>query len=196
MIEPLSPALRSSRRSPLSRKAEVGVSVPGLPPRAARRHRHIDSIVVAVRVHPVIMAGGSGTRFWPLSRSHRPKQLLPLTGGRALLVETVERVRPLAPAADTYVVWGAAHAAQIRRLLPRLPRANLLVEPAPRNTAPCIALAAAVVARKDPQGILLVLPSDHHVALDDAFRAALRAAVRWTPSTGQGERFSKWSLLQ
>jgi len=129
-----------------------------------------------VSLHPVIMAGGSGTRFWPLSRKSRPKQFLPLAGTQALLVEAAARVRPLAPPEQTFVVCGQAHAASVRELLPELPAANVLVEPLARNTAPCVALAAAVVAAQDPEGILLVLPSDHHIADAEGFRAALQAA--------------------
>ena len=131
-----------------------------------------------MKIYPVIMAGGSGTRFWPLSRRDRPKQFLPLTGGATLLEATVERLPPLAPIQRTYVVCGPNHVTRVRRLMPRLPRANLLVEPCPRNTAPCVGLAAVHVNRRDPQGIMAMLPADHHVASPQAFRQALAAAAR------------------
>ncbi|MGC4117497.1 MAG: sugar phosphate nucleotidyltransferase [Myxococcales bacterium] len=123
------------------------------------------------------MAGGSGTRFWPLSRKSRPKQLLSLTGEGPLLSLTAGRVGPLAPLAQTYVVCGKAHAATARKLLKGMPAKNVLVEPAARNTAPAVALAAAVVARKDPAGILIVLPSDQYVRDTAGFRKALKAAA-------------------
>jgi mannose-1-phosphate guanylyltransferase len=130
-----------------------------------------------VKIFPVVMAGGSGTRFWPLSRARRPKQFLPLTGGAPLLAETVARLPPLARIGRTLVVCGRAHVAAVRRILPRLPAENLLVEPCARNTAPCVGLAALHVARRDPRGVLAMLPADHHVARPDAFRDALAAGA-------------------
>jgi mannose-1-phosphate guanylyltransferase len=124
------------------------------------------------------MAGGSGTRFWPLSRQRRPKQMLALAGKAPLIVQTAQRIRPLAPSSRTFVVCGRAHAPAVRKLLRGLPAKNILVEPVARNTAPCIGLAAAVVAHRDPRGILVVLPSDQHVADGDRFRAAIASAAR------------------
>jgi mannose-1-phosphate guanylyltransferase len=131
-----------------------------------------------MKIFPVVMAGGSGTRFWPLSRARRPKQFLPLTGGAPLLAETVARLPPLARIDRTFVVCGRAHAAAVRRILPRLPARNLVVEPCARNTAPCVGLAALHVAARDRHGVLAMLPADHHVARPDAFRAALAAAAK------------------
>jgi mannose-1-phosphate guanylyltransferase len=131
-----------------------------------------------MRIFPVVMAGGSGTRFWPLSRRDRPKQFLPLDGEEPLLAATVARLPPLARIDRTYVVCGPNHAASVRRILPRLPRPNLLVEPCPRNTAPCIGLAALHVHRRDPRGVMAMLPADHHVARPAAFRQALDAGAR------------------
>src|SRR5579872_5904021 len=128
-------------------------------------------------IHPVILAGGSGTRFWPLSRKRRPKQFLPLAGKRPLLVETVERLRSLAPIADVLVVAGEIHGSSIRRLLPRLPRRNLLLEPVPRNTAPAIGWAATRLLARDPDALLAVLPSDHHIRDVAKFRALLGAGA-------------------
>lgn len=130
-------------------------------------------------IYPVIMAGGSGTRFWPLSRRDRPKQFLPLTGDHPLLAATVARLPPLARLDRTYVVCGPNHAALARRLVPGLPRANLLVEPCPRNTAPCVGLAAIHVARREATGVVAMLPADHHVGSPPAFRRALAAAARF-----------------
>jgi mannose-1-phosphate guanylyltransferase len=128
-------------------------------------------------IFPVVMAGGSGTRFWPLSRAARPKQFLALSGDAPLLVETVARLPPLAGIERTYVVCGPLHAPAVRELLPAMPRENLLVEPCARNTAPCVGLAALHVARRDPGGILAMLPADHHVARPERFRAALAAGA-------------------
>jgi mannose-1-phosphate guanylyltransferase len=128
-------------------------------------------------LHPVIMAGGSGTRFWPLSRKSRPKQFLPLASALPLITETANRLPPLSRMQDCWVVCGAAHAKAVHALLPKVPRAQVLVEPVARNTAPAIGLAAAAVAQKDPAGILVVLPSDHHVGDVQGFRDALAEAA-------------------
>ena len=129
-------------------------------------------------VYPVVMAGGSGTRFWPLSRQRCPKQFLPLVGDVPLLAATVARLPPFARLDHTYVVCGPSHAPVVRRILPALPPENLLVEPCARNTAPCVGLAALHVARRDPRGVMVMLPADHHVARPAAFRDALGTAVR------------------
>jgi len=121
-------------------------------------------------LHAVILAGGSGTRFWPLSRKRRPKQFLPLTGDAPLIVETFRRIEPIARHA--WVVCGQEHAAAVSLLLPDV---QVIVEPAAKNTAPAIALAAA---RVDPDAILMVLPSDHHISRPHAFRDALQLAAR------------------
>ena len=128
--------------------------------------------------HAVILAGGSGTRFWPLSRAKKPKQFLPLVTGRTLIAETFLRVEPLCGAVRTWVVCGKDHVEGVREALPALPQAHLVVEPAARNTAPAIGLACVHALREDPQATLMVLPSDHHVARPEAFREALSAAVR------------------
>jgi mannose-1-phosphate guanylyltransferase len=131
-----------------------------------------------VKIYPVIMAGGSGTRFWPLSRRSRPKQFLPLAGDAPLLAATVARLPPLATPDRTYVVCGPQHSAAARRMVAQLPRENFIVEPCARNTAPCVGLAAIHVATRDPKGIIAMLPADHHVSREDAFREALAAAAR------------------
>jgi len=128
-------------------------------------------------LHAVVMAGGSGTRFWPLSRKARPKQFLALATDRPLIVETVNRLKGLVTPGRTYVVCGPVHARAVRRMLPRLPARNVLVEPIARNTAPAIGLATLQVQARDPEGVLAVLPSDHHVADVAAFRAVLARAA-------------------
>lgn len=129
-------------------------------------------------LHAVLLAGGSGTRFWPLSRAQKPKQFLRLVTARTLLAETYARVLPLAPPARTWVVCGRAHVDGVRDALPDLPAAHLIVEPAARNTAPAIGLAAVHALREDREAVLLVLPSDHHIAEPERFRDALQTAAR------------------
>ncbi len=130
------------------------------------------------------MAGGAGTRFWPRSRVHTPKQLLALRGGRSLLQETVARVSPPIARARVLVVTARAHARAVARQLPRLGPGAVLVEPRGRNTAAAIALAALHVARRAPDAVLTVLPADH--AIDDlaTFRADLRVALGVAERTG------------
>lgn len=129
-------------------------------------------------VFAVIMAGGSGTRFWPLSRSARPKQFLPLTSDKPLIAETMNRIAGLATPRRSFVVCGAKHERAVKQALPKLPAKNVLVEPEARNTAPAIALATAHVAHAEPQGVIVVLPSDQHVADLDGFQASLDEAIR------------------
>lgn len=127
--------------------------------------------------HPVVPAGGSGTRLWPLSRRSRPKFLLPLESGRSLLQGTVQRLGTLAPPSRLLVVTGAAHADAVRAQLPTLPAGNVLVEPEPRESAPAIALAAAVALTRDPDAVTGSFAADHLVRDLDAFETAVRAAV-------------------
>ena len=129
-------------------------------------------------VFTVIMAGGSGTRFWPLSRTARPKQFLPLTTKQPLIAETMKRTAAFSTPARTSVVCGARHAALVKKALPKLPAKNVIVEPEARNTAPAIALACAHVAHQAPGGVMIVLPSDQHVADVPAFKKAVEEAVR------------------
>jgi mannose-1-phosphate guanylyltransferase len=122
------------------------------------------------------MAGGSGTRFWPLSRKARPKQLLPLAGATSLLHRTVERIAPLVPPERVLVVTSEALLEASRAELPMLPPENFLSEPVGRNTAPCIAWAAATIQRRDPNGLLAVLAADQHVTDEAGYRAVCARA--------------------
>ncbi|GAO04346.1 mannose-1-phosphate guanylyltransferase [Anaeromyxobacter sp. PSR-1] len=131
-----------------------------------------------MKIYPVIMAGGSGTRFWPLSRRNRPKQFLALAGDAPLLAATVGRLPPLARPKDTFVVCGPRHAAAARRMVAQLPKENFIIEPCARNTAPCVGLAAIHVAAKDPEGVIAMLPADHHIGRPEAFRDAVAAAAQ------------------
>jgi mannose-1-phosphate guanylyltransferase len=128
-------------------------------------------------LHVVLLAGGSGTRFWPWSRAHRPKQLLALTGGAPLLVETWRRARALVPPSRLWVVAPRPLLRAVRRLLPELRRDRLIVEPEPRDTGPAIALACATLAREHPAAVAAVLPTDHVVRDLRAFASAVEVAT-------------------
>lgn len=123
----------------------------------------------------VIMAGGAGERFWPMSRRPRPKQLLPILSGRTMLQETVARLRPLFPAARTVVVTNCAHAAEVRRQLPQV--RHVIAEPVGRNTAPCIALAAATIRQRDPAAVLAVVPADAWIGDVGCYRQVMARAL-------------------
>lgn len=130
------------------------------------------------RSFAIIMAGGSGTRFWPLSRAERPKQLLTLAGGEeSLLQATVRRVQRVIASDDVLVVTSERLADATRAQLPDLPPQNVLAEPTTRNTAPCIGWAATRVMRQDPEAICVVLPADHHIADEDGYAATLETAL-------------------
>src|SRR5262245_31914685 len=124
----------------------------------------------------VVMAGGSGTRFWPKSRAHHPKQFLAIGSDRSLLRETVERVAASVGHERVLVVTGAAHAQHATSALPELPRENILVEPEGRNTAPCIGWATRTILSRDPSARIAVLPADHYIGDVAGFRAHLDAA--------------------
>src|SRR5262245_47344739 len=106
------------------------------------------------RLWTVIPAGGSGTRLWPLSRSHSPKFLHPLVGDRSLLQSTVDRLAPACPPERTLVVCGSLHVDAVRDQLPHLPAENIIAEPAPRGSGSAIGLAAAIIAHRDPTAIM------------------------------------------
>jgi mannose-1-phosphate guanylyltransferase len=127
-------------------------------------------------LHAVVMAGGSGTRFWPKSRRGRPKQLLRLYGEATMLQQTVARVAPMVPAERVRIITGADQAEAVRAQLPELPAGNVVAEPCPRDTAPCVGLAAAIIARDDPDGTMIVMPADHVIRPSEAFLQTVRAA--------------------
>lgn len=129
-----------------------------------------------MKLTALILAGGGGTRLWPLSRRARPKQFLTEFGGTSLIAQTYERVASLSPANRLWVVAGRSHAAPIREHLPMLDAAHLVQEPAAKNTAPAIGLACAAIAAENPDAVVAVLPSDHVIRKPDRFRALLAAA--------------------
>lgn len=137
-------------------------------------------------LYAVIMAGGAGTRFWPASRTLRPKQLLPLAGNEdePLLAATVRRILPMCPPDRVVVATGRHLVEATREVLPDVPAANFLAEPVARNTAPCIGWAAATIRRREPDATVMVLPADHHVADEASFRAVLARAVAAAESGG------------
>jgi mannose-1-phosphate guanylyltransferase len=128
-------------------------------------------------LHAVIMAGGFGTRFWPLSRTQMPKQLLDLTGGRTMIQAAVDRLGDLVPPQRTLVVTNRQLVEPIAAQLPQLPAANIVGEPCKRDTAPCIALAAHLVSHSDPDAVMAVMPADHLISPSEKFREAIAAAV-------------------
>jgi len=127
-------------------------------------------------LHAVVMAGGSGTRFWPMSRRSRPKHLLALVGGESLLQQTLRRIEPLVPPERTWVITGADHAAEVRRQLPGLPAESIVAEPCRRDTAPCIGLAATLVGRTDAAAMMVVMPADHVIEPEKEFKRAIDLA--------------------
>ncbi|MBM4343814.1 MAG: mannose-1-phosphate guanylyltransferase [Deltaproteobacteria bacterium] len=132
----------------------------------------------ADRLVCAVMAGGSGTRFWPLSRKGEPKQLLRFFGDSTLLRATVDRIAPICPAERRLVITAAHLVDAVRDVLPELGPGQVIGEPAPRNTAPCMAVAAMVARAIDPDAILALLPADHWVADAGAFQRALAQAAQ------------------
>lgn len=127
-------------------------------------------------LYAVIMAGGRGERFWPAGRRARPKQLLPLLGSGTMIEETVQRLFPLLAPERILVVTNQAFAGKIRNLLP-IPAENVIGEPCGRDTAPCVALAAALIRRRDPDATMVLLPADHVIRPARIFQETLAAAA-------------------
>lgn len=129
-------------------------------------------------LHAVIMAGGGGTRFWPRSRARRPKQFLALTGERTLLQQAFDRLEAVVPQENTWVITGQQHANEVAKQLPALPREHIVGEPCGRDTAPCIALGAALIAQQDAEGIMVVTPADHLIEPAVSFQRTIQVAVQ------------------
>ncbi|MEX2585210.1 MAG: mannose-1-phosphate guanylyltransferase [Balneolaceae bacterium] len=128
-------------------------------------------------IHAVIMAGGSGTRFWPRSTNTEPKQFLNLFGDRSLIQNTVDRLQGLIPESNCWVVTNEQYVDLVRSHLPEIREEQIIAEPVAKNTAPCIASAAALIRRVDPEGVMVVLPADHVISDPDAFRRTLTTAI-------------------
>lgn len=127
-------------------------------------------------MYAIIMAGGTGTRLWPRSRSQKPKQFLPLLGERTMIQDTVDRVAPLVSPEHTLIVTGSDYAALTAEQLADVPAANIIGEPSGKGSAPAIGLGALAIGRDDPSGVMVVLSSDHLIRNVAAFREALKAA--------------------
>jgi mannose-1-phosphate guanylyltransferase len=125
-----------------------------------------------------VLAGGSGTRFWPLSTAQHPKQLLPLAGDRPLLVQAIERLQGLVPAERTIVLTGPFLVDRVAELVPHVPRGNIWAEPRAASTAPALVWAADGIARQDPGASMVSLHADWAVDNDRAFRAAAKHALQ------------------
>jgi mannose-1-phosphate guanylyltransferase len=149
----------------------------------------------------VIMAGGRGERFWPVSREKTPKQLIKLLGEKSFLQEAVARVLPLVPLKNIFIITNAAQAAEVRKQLPKLPKENIVGEPIGRDTCAAVALGASLVGARSTTGVMAVLPADHVIPdekkfqqiVNDSFEVAAKGQVIVTigikptePATGYG----------
>lgn len=128
-------------------------------------------------MYVVIMAGGSGTRLWPKSRVSKPKQFHSLTSKHSLLQETVNRLAPVTHAEDMYIIAGKSHLDSIRQQVAEIPKDNVVSEPVGRNTAPAVAVMAALIHKRDPNAIMVVLPADHYITKNDEFRRLVVKSV-------------------
>jgi mannose-1-phosphate guanylyltransferase len=126
--------------------------------------------------YALIMAGGGGTRLWPMSRQDTPKQLLPLVEDDSMFSVSVKRLAPLFTPEQIYVVTGQRYLAAFRADAPDIPEANFIIEPYGRDTAPAAALGLAVIYQRDPQATVAIMTADHHITKKDRFRDALAAA--------------------
>src|SRR3984957_17907870 len=131
----------------------------------------------SIDFRPVILAGGSGTRFWPRSRRARAKQVLALDGERSMIQQTVERLKPLASLEKTWVITNEFLAHELADQLTGMPRNQIVEEPVARNTAPACGLAAFLIERDNPEAVLGVFPSDHVIADEPRFLKALQKGI-------------------
>ncbi|HXY09538.1 MAG TPA: mannose-1-phosphate guanylyltransferase [Terriglobales bacterium] len=127
--------------------------------------------------YPVILAGGRGTRFWPMSRKRRAKQLLALDGRETMIQQTVRRLLPLAPAKHCWVITNHDLHRELVRQLPRLSRRQIIPEPVGRNTAPAVGLAAFLLLRRDPAALIGMFPSDHVIEQESGFQELVRKGI-------------------
>src|SRR5271166_6026379 len=136
-----------------------------------------ESVAKTSNFYPVILAGGRGTRFWPLSRKKRAKQLLALDGAQTMIQQTVARLLPLAPAKKFWIISNEDLRSAIAKQLPKLPKAQILAEPVGRNTAPAIGLAAFLLLREDPAAVIGMFPSDHVIADEPRYCETLQRGI-------------------
>lgn len=137
----------------------------------------------------LIMAGGEGKRFWPLSSKERPKQFLSLIGERSMIRQTVDRVLPLIPIENVFVVTVKRYAEETLRHIPELPEENLILEPEGKNTAPCIAYGTLRIMSRFDDAVTVVLPADHAIGDGESFRDVLRFAAETAVSELSGGEF-------
>lgn len=130
-----------------------------------------------MELRAVIIAGGIGTRFWPLSRKHKPKQFLPIISEKTMVEETVNRILPLLSPSQIYTVANFEQTQTLRKLLPKLPEKNLLVEPRGKNTAPSLMLATAWIYLQTPKAVIAALPSDHLIKDSSLYLQILKAGA-------------------
>lgn len=128
-------------------------------------------------LYTVIMAGGRGERFWPLSMDKLPKPFMPLLGSRSLIQDTVDRIQPLVPLERIFISLGPTHLEIARQQLPQLPLENFIVEPVGRDTSACLGFSALHIEKRDPEGLMLALPADHYVREPDAYLRTIQAGV-------------------
>src|SRR5438093_9586722 len=121
----------------------------------------------------IIMAGGRGERFWPVSREKTPKQLIPLLGKRSFLQEAVDRVAPLVPLKNVIVITNEVQAPEVRKQLPKLPKQNVVAEPIGRDTCAAVTLGAALVGGRSTTGVMAVLLADHFIPDEKKFQLIL-----------------------
>jgi mannose-1-phosphate guanylyltransferase len=128
-------------------------------------------------LYTVVMAGGRGERFWPLSTSSLPKPFMPLLGSSSLIQETVERILPIVPVERIFISIGTAHLDIARQQLPQIPEDNFIVEPVGRDTSACLGFCALHIEKKDPAGIMLALPADHFIGDASGFRQIIQIGL-------------------
>src|SRR4051795_3402466 len=121
----------------------------------------------------IIMAGGRGERFWPVSREKTPKQLITLLGGKSFLQQAVERVLPVVPLKNIYIITNELQAPEVRRQLPKLPKENVVAEPVGRDTCAAVTLGAALVGARSTTAVMAVLPADHVIPEEKKFQQVL-----------------------
>jgi len=128
-------------------------------------------------LYAVIMAGGTGTRFWPRSRKDRPKQLLNITGDEILLKKTIELIKPIIPTSRIKIVTTLSQADAVKRTAPEIPDENMIIEPFGKNTAPAIGISALFIERDNPDAVMVILPADHYIEDKKEFRQKIMAGA-------------------